>query len=103
VLDAFAANSGVGLDWSRVKGATGYRVFFANTPGVTPTTGSVIDVPDPAYVHRSWIDEVFRMEPYARMRDAFVVWFLPRPSAAHTGAGDTAFHVTVTCWPDSGA
>jgi hypothetical protein len=188
LLTAVAANRSVGLDWSRVKGATGYRVFFAATAGVTPTTGEAIDVPDPAFVHRGlqngttyyyvvcavssgmlgppskeasaqpggewvleqlgtgdfdnvldgqrvprvaiekriqvllfaegyleadlaafhadathtsrandvdrWIDEVFAMEPYARLRDAFVVWYLPRASAAHVGAGDTAFDVT---------
>ena len=188
-LTALAANTTIGLDWSRVKGATGYRLFFSTTPGVTPDTGQPLDTTDPAYVHRAlqngttyyyvvaalvagalgppskeasaqpsgewvleqlgsgdfdnildgqrvprvplekrihillfgegytsadapifhadathaarnndvdrWIDEVFAIDPYSRMREAFVVWFLPRASAARIGAGTTAFGLTV--------
>lgn len=43
-----------------------------------------------------WIDEVFAKDPHSRMRDAFVVWYLPRASAARTGEGDTAFDVVVS-------
>jgi hypothetical protein len=190
VLSGIAANRGNGLDWSRVKGATGYRVFFANSAGVSPSNGQAIDVPDPAYVHRAltngmtyyyvvcavlsgmvgppsnevslqpagewaleqlgtgdfdnvidgqrvprvpidkriqvllfaegytepdlavfhadathaarsndvdrWIDEVFAKDPYMRLRDAFVIWYLPRASTARPGAGDTAFDVVVS-------
>ena len=42
-----------------------------------------------------WVDEVFKIEPYALFRGAFVVWFLPRASAAHLGQGATAFGVKV--------
>jgi hypothetical protein len=190
VLTSVAANGGVGLDWSRVKGATGYRVFHAVTSGVTPASGQPIDVSEPAYVHRAlqngttyyyvvaalvagalgppsnevsvqpggewaleqlgsgdfdnvidgqrvarvpldkrvqilllgegytaadlpafhadathgtrendvdrWIDEVFAMDPYSRLREAFVIWYLPRASTARVGAGATAFGITVS-------
>jgi hypothetical protein len=192
MLGGIAANRSNGLDWSRVKGATGYRLFFANSAGVSPSTGQAIDVPDPAYVHRAltngmtyhyvvcavlsgmlgppsnevslqpagewalehlgtgdfdnvidgqrvprvpidkriqvllfaegytepdlavfhadathgatmpgndvdrWVDEVFAKDPYKRLRDAFVIWYLPRASAARSGAGDTAFDVVVS-------
>jgi hypothetical protein len=43
-----------------------------------------------------WIDYVFSIEPYAAFREAFVVWTLPRASAANFNAGDTAFAVPVT-------
>jgi hypothetical protein len=43
-----------------------------------------------------WIDEVFRIEPYAQLRQAFVVWYLPRASEAHLGEGATAFGVTIS-------
>ncbi len=43
-----------------------------------------------------WVDEVFRIPPYADYREAFVVWYLPRASAAHSNEGDTAFAVPVS-------
>jgi hypothetical protein len=43
-----------------------------------------------------WVDEVFGIEPYPSFREAFVIWYLPRASAAHTGAGDTAFDIVLT-------
>jgi hypothetical protein len=51
-LSTLAANGTVGLEWSRVLGATGYRVYWSMSPGVTPQTGQAIDAPEPAYVHR---------------------------------------------------
>jgi hypothetical protein len=42
-----------------------------------------------------WVDEVFALEPYRSLRSAFVIWSLPRASAAHLGQGDTAFRVRV--------
>jgi hypothetical protein len=38
-----------------------------------------------------WQEELFGIEPYTSFRDAFVIWFLPRASAAHIGEGTTAF------------
>jgi hypothetical protein len=43
-----------------------------------------------------WVDEVFAIEPYKEFRSAFVIWYLPRASAAHLGEGSTAFGVTVS-------
>jgi hypothetical protein len=43
----------VGLEWPRVTGATGYKLYWSNTAGVTPQNGQAIDVPDPTYVHRA--------------------------------------------------
>jgi hypothetical protein len=43
-----------------------------------------------------WVDEIFAIEPYKQFRGAFVVWYLPRASAAHLGEGTTAFGVTIT-------
>lgn len=42
-----------------------------------------------------WIDEVFQIEPYTLFPEAFVIWYLARPSAETLG-GDTAFQVPVT-------
>jgi hypothetical protein len=189
VLSAVAANGTVGLDWSRVQGATGYRVYFSTTPGVSKSA-QAIESRDPALVHRGvsngtayhyavsavlasgegplspevkatpagewvleqlgsgdfddvvtgarvmrvplerrvqilllpegyleaelasfhdhathaaagnevdrWLQEVFAVEPYSRFKEAFVVWYLPRASAAHAGEGDTAFDVAVS-------
>jgi hypothetical protein len=52
VLTALAANTTIGLDWSRVMGATGYVVYWSNAAGVTPQNGQAISVTEPAYVHR---------------------------------------------------
>ena len=43
-----------------------------------------------------WVDEVFAIEPYSVFREAFVVWYLPRASASHVGAGTTAFGVELS-------
>jgi Fibronectin type III domain len=51
-LSAVAANGVVGLDWSLVANATGYRVYWSASPDVSPATGTAIDVSEPAYVHR---------------------------------------------------
>lgn len=186
-LTAVAANQTVGLDWPRVAGATGYRVYWANAAGVTSASGQAIDVAEPGYVHRGltngsayhyvvssvlaggegptsaeasatpggewtlevlgsgdfldvstgervpqvpladrihvlllsegyladelpifhdhaqhdlanpqndvdrWLAEVFAIDPYSQLREAFVVWYLARPSSAHLGEGTTAF------------
>lgn len=191
-LEAIAANGTVGLDWTRVAGATGYRVFWSTMPGVTPMNGQMIESAEPSLVHRGlpngtahhyvvvalsgttmgvpsaeatatpkgqwvleqlgsgdfddvvtgervprvpvakrihillfgegyleselplfhdhakhgaamasndvdrWVAEIFALDPYARLKEAFVVWFLPRASAAHAGEGDTAFDVGVS-------
>lgn len=52
-LGAIPANGTVGLEWPRVAGATGYRLYWANTAGVTPGTGQAFDVTDATYVHRA--------------------------------------------------
>jgi len=193
-LEAIGANGTVGLDWTRVAGATGYRVHWSTSAGVTPMTGQAIDVAEPSFVHRGlpngtahyyvvvalsgatsgtpsaeatatphgewvleqlgsgdfddivtggrvarvpiakrmhvllfaegytsadlanfhsdtthvaagmmatndvdrWVAEIFGLDPYARLKEAFVVWFLPRASTARAGMGDTAFDVTVS-------
>ncbi len=189
-LEAIGANGTIGLDWTRIDGATGYRVYWSKTAGVTPANGQAIDVADPSYVHRAldngspyyyvvtalsggvegppspeatatphgewvleqlgsgdfddvvtgqrvprvpiaervhvllfaegytsadlagfhdqathatgdndvdrWQAEVFAIEPYSLFKEAFVIWFLPRASAAHLGEGETAFHVGVS-------
>jgi hypothetical protein len=46
-------------------------------------------------------DEVFALDPYSLLADAFVVWYLPRASAEHVAPGspqpaDTAFLVPIT-------
>lgn len=52
-LTALGANGTVGLDWSRVAGATGYKLYWSTTGGVTPQTGQAITVgPNPSAVHR---------------------------------------------------
>ena len=38
-----------------------------------------------------WVKELFDLDPYSKLREAFVVWTLPRASAAHIGEGETAF------------
>jgi hypothetical protein len=42
-----------------------------------------------------WIDEVFAIEPYKLFPQAYVVWFLPRPSTTDINGGNTAFGVTI--------
>ncbi len=188
-LTAIAANTTIGLDWPRVAGATGYRVYWATEPGVGQGSAA-LESTEPALVHRGlengtayhyavaamtasgegelsaevtatpggewvleelgagdfddvvtggrvsrlavedrihvllfaegylaselgklhdlgthdgtrgndvdrWVDEIFRIEPYPQLRPAFVIWYLPRASAAHLGEGTTAFGVTV--------
>lgn len=49
----------------------------------------------------NWHDEVFALDPYRHLREAFVVWYLPRASAEHVAPGspqpaDTAFRVPLT-------
>jgi hypothetical protein len=44
----------------------------------------------------AWIDYVFSIEPYHEFREAFAVWYLPRPSNSHFDGADTAFMVPVT-------
>jgi hypothetical protein len=199
MLEAIGANGTVGLDWTRVTGATGYRLYWSTTPGVTPMNGQMIEVAEPSFVHRGlpngtahhyvvvalsgatsgapsaeamatphgewvleqlgsgdfddvvtggrvprvpiakrmhilllpegytsadlaifhsdanhrsggtgemgmmatndvdrWVNEIFALDPYARLKEAFVVWYLPRASAARVGMGDTAFDVVTS-------
>ena len=191
VLSVVPANTTIGLEWPRVAGATGYRLYWSNAAGVTPQNGTAIDGVDRGYIHRGltngaayyyvvsaitgagegppsneasgtptgewvleqlgtgdfddvktgsrvatvpidkrvhivllpegymaadltifhddashggdraddvdrWIDEVFAIEPYPLLKEAFVIWYLPRASAAHSGEGSTAFGVTVS-------
>ncbi len=44
-----------------------------------------------------WVDEVFSLEPYSLFSDAFVVWYIPRPSNTdiRDSSPDTAFRVPV--------
>jgi hypothetical protein len=51
-LTAIAASTTIGLEWPVVAGATGYRLYWSTSPGVTPATGQPIDVPAPDFVHR---------------------------------------------------
>lgn len=186
-LTAVSANQTVGLDWPRIAGATGYRVYWSMTAGVTPMSGQAIDVVEPGYVHRAltngsayyyvitsllasgegplsteatatpggdwtlevlgagdfvdvstgervpqvplaqrihvlllaegylegelgifhdhaqhnlddpendvdrWLAEVFAIDPYSQLREAFVVWYYAKPSSAHIDQGETAF------------
>jgi hypothetical protein len=188
-LVAIGANTTIGLEWPVVAGATGYRLYWSTSPGVTPTTGQPIEVAAPDFVHRGltngttyyyvvapitaqgegvpsaeasavpagewalerlgngqfddvvsgasvgqvpierrvhvflfaegytsadlstfhdegshagrgndvdrWVDLVFGIEPYSIFSEAFVVWYLPRPSNTQIGGGDTAFAVPV--------
>lgn len=48
-----------------------------------------------------WHAEVFALDPYSHLAEAFVVWYLPRASAEHVAPGspqpaDTAFAVPIT-------
>ncbi len=52
-LAAYGANATVGLEWPRVAGATGYRLYWSNMAGVTPESGQRIEVAGPTYVHRA--------------------------------------------------
>ncbi|MBL8025517.1 MAG: leucine-rich repeat protein [Fibrobacteres bacterium] len=45
--------SQITLTWNPVAGASGYRVYWSNIPGVTPTTGSRISSTTSALVHTS--------------------------------------------------
>jgi len=38
-----------------------------------------------------WIKEVFDLEPYSKVKEGFVIWYLPRASATHTDGGMSAF------------
>ena len=49
------------------------------------------DLEEPSNDVDRWIKEVFAVEPYSRLREAFVIWYLPRASQAHIGEGPTAF------------
>ncbi len=42
-----------------------------------------------------WVDEIFGIEPYVSLREAFVVWYIARPSTTDSAGGDTAFMVPV--------
>jgi hypothetical protein len=42
-----------------------------------------------------WVDEIFGIEPYVSLREAFVVWTIARPSTTDSAGGDTAFMVPV--------
>ncbi len=44
----------------------------------------------------AWVDYVFSIAPYRDFREAFAVWYLPRPSNTHFDGADTAFMVPVT-------
>ena len=51
-LTALGANGTVGLDWTRDSSARSYRIYWSNTPGVTPATGQRLESNEPALVHR---------------------------------------------------
>jgi hypothetical protein len=38
-----------------------------------------------------WIKEVFDLDPYSKLREAMVVWYLPRASMTHIDGGSSAF------------
>jgi len=38
-----------------------------------------------------WVKEIFDLEPYSKLKEGFVVWYLPRASATHTDGGMSAF------------
>jgi hypothetical protein len=43
-----------------------------------------------------WVDEIFGLKPYVDLREAFVVWYIARPSNTDSAGGDTAFMVPVS-------
>jgi hypothetical protein len=186
-LAAIGANQTVGLEWPRVNGATAYKLYWSTMAGVTPQSGTPVDVAGPTYVHRAltngtayhyvvsavtaagegppsmeatatpggewalealgagdfddiatgsrvprvpiakrvhvlllaegylqaelatfhdhakhnltnptndvdrWQKELFDLEPYSKLQEGFVVWYLPRASTTHTDGGMSAF------------
>ena len=46
------ANTTLGLEWTAVAGATGYRIYFGTSPGVGPGSAESVDVSEAAFVHR---------------------------------------------------
>jgi hypothetical protein len=193
-LSALPANGTIGLEWERVDGALGYRIYWAASAGVTPASGQMLQSDEPTFVHRGvtngityhyvvtvvgaggegppseetsatptgewvlerlgagdfadpsgmgrvprvpvdrrvhvlllaegylaselagfhdhathslerptndvdrWLAEVFAVEPYSLLSEAFVIWYLPRASATHVGeaSAETAFGIVVS-------
>ena len=38
-----------------------------------------------------WVKEIFDLEPYSKLREGFVVWYLPRASTTHMDGAGSAF------------
>jgi hypothetical protein len=51
-MTVVAANTTVGLDWTEVDGATGYRVYWSTEPDVQIGIDPFFEVSDPSFVHR---------------------------------------------------
>lgn len=51
VVSATSGDTQVTLDWRSVLGATSYRVYWSNTPGVTPANGTLVDNASAPLVH----------------------------------------------------
>lgn len=176
-VETLAGSATIGLDWDPVDGATGYRVYWSETPGVTPAGASGSAEAQPGWIHEGlsngttyyyvvvaldgsgqadpstevsatpsgefvleqfgtgivpdfgsdapfdipiadrvhvviaaegyqdvdqdrfeqdvddWRAEVFAINPYDSLRDALVIWKLPRVSVDHIPGTNTAFRV----------
>jgi hypothetical protein len=57
-LRAVAARRSVGLDWTAIDGALGYRVYWSTGPGLAAGGAELVDVDRPAFVHRALEDGV---------------------------------------------
>lgn len=51
-LSAYGANATVGLEWPLVAGATGYKIYWSTSAGVTPGSAEVLDAAAPGLIHR---------------------------------------------------
>jgi hypothetical protein len=49
------------------------------------------DLASPSNDVDRWLQEVFALDPYSKLREGFVIWYLPRASATHIDGGGSAF------------
>ena len=57
-VEAVAGNNKVTLNWVDAIGATSYRIYWQNSPGVTSTTATLIDDAASGYVHNNLTNSV---------------------------------------------
>ena len=50
-LTAVGSTGSINLAWNGVTGANGYRIYWLNTSGVTPQSGTLISTPAPPFTH----------------------------------------------------